>query len=266
MSHVGSPPHQHYGAACDLPTAVNKSIRTSTADSGGSRSGATKSRRRHVATPRAHRRASRRRPIPCRRYTRRLTRKPSIARERSPGLATYADGYDIPVLVTRNERNEFTEPVATVADHHLECEQTRMGPRVVGEDFETLVYPSTTARTTRRRSFAYWQQLLAARATQVGVEPTTPAPNRRPLRRASERASQLTVRRWRPPQIPCSMRGPRPGPEGDSDGAHEPNTEMHCGPSKSAGRSSGGHCGVATNRASTGCSSTPANTPTRAGC
>jgi len=32
---------------------------------------------------------------------------------------------------------------------------------------------------------------------------------------------------------------------------------MHCGPSKSAGRSSGGHCGVATNRASTGCSSTP---------
>jgi len=52
--------YQHYGAVCDLPTAVNKSIRASTADSGGSRSRATKSRRRHVAShPRAHRRAGR---------------------------------------------------------------------------------------------------------------------------------------------------------------------------------------------------------------
>jgi len=91
-------------------------------------------------------------------------------------LATYADGYDIPVLVTRNERNEFTEPVATVADHHLECEQTRMGPRVVGEDFETLVYPVDDG-AYYQTTFAYWQQLLAARATQVGVEPTTPAPS-----------------------------------------------------------------------------------------
>jgi len=80
-------------------------------------------------------------------------------------LATYADGYDIPVLVTRNERNEFTEPVATVADHHLECEQTRMGPRVVGEDFETLVYPVDDGAYYQTTFFAYWQQLLAARAT-----------------------------------------------------------------------------------------------------
>ena len=91
-------------------------------------------------------------------------------------LATYAEGYDIPVLVTRNERNEFTEPVATVADHHLECEQTRMGPRVVGEDFETLVYPVDDG-AYYQTTFAYWRQLLAARATQVGVEPTTPAPS-----------------------------------------------------------------------------------------
>jgi len=91
-------------------------------------------------------------------------------------LATYADGYDIPVLVTRNERNEFTESVATVADHHLECEQTRMGPRVVGEDFETLVYPVDDG-AYYQTTFAYWRQLLAARATQVGMEPTTPAPS-----------------------------------------------------------------------------------------
>ena len=89
-------------------------------------------------------------------------------------LSTYADGYDIPVLVTRNERNEFTEPVATVADHHLECEQTRMGPRVVGGDFETLVYPVDDG-AYYQTTFAYWRQLLAARATQVGVEPATPS-------------------------------------------------------------------------------------------
>ncbi|MFY4815573.1 hypothetical protein ACOJIV_23190, partial [Haloarcula sp. AONF1] len=91
-------------------------------------------------------------------------------------LATSAEGYDIPVLVTRNERNEFTEPVATVADHHLECEQTRMGPRVVGEDFETLVYPVDDG-AYYQTTFAYWRQLLAARATQVGVEPTTSTPS-----------------------------------------------------------------------------------------
>lgn len=49
-------------------------------------------------------------------------------------------------------RNEFTEPVATIADHHLECEQTRMRPQVVGKEFETLVYRLTTTHITKRRS------------------------------------------------------------------------------------------------------------------
>jgi len=77
------------------------------------------------------------------------------------------------VLVTRNE---FTEPVARGADHHLECEHTRMGPRIRGEDFETLVYPIDDG-ADYQTTFAYWRQLLAARATQVGVEPGTPAPS-----------------------------------------------------------------------------------------
>jgi hypothetical protein len=89
-------------------------------------------------------------------------------------LATYADGYDIPVLVTRTECDAFTLPIATAADHQLECEQTRMGPRMVGEDFETLVYPVGDG-AYYQTTFAYWRQLLAPRATQVGVEPTTPA-------------------------------------------------------------------------------------------
>jgi len=50
------------------------------------------------------------------------------------------------------------------------------GPRVVGEDFETLVYPVDDG-AYYQTTFAYWRQLLAARAMQVGVEPTTPAPS-----------------------------------------------------------------------------------------
>jgi len=80
------------------------------------------------------------------------------------------------VLVTRTKRNDFTASGVTAADHHLECEQTRMGPRVVGDGFETLVYPVDDG-AYYQTTFAYWRQLLAARATQVGVEPTTPAPS-----------------------------------------------------------------------------------------
>jgi hypothetical protein len=52
------------------------------------------------------------------------------------------------------------------------------GPRIVGEDFETLVY-SVDDGAYYQTTFAYWRQLLSARATMVGVEPTpssTPTP------------------------------------------------------------------------------------------
>jgi len=168
--------YQHYGAVCDLPTAVNKSIRTSTADSGAA--GRGEPSRDEDTSP--HTPALIVAPAVDAQYraddTLGETHAETLQARTLARLATYADGYDIPVLVTRNERNEFTEPVATVADHHLECEQTRMGPRVVGEDFETLVYPVDDG-AYYQTTFAYWQQLLAARATQVGVEPTTPAPS-----------------------------------------------------------------------------------------
>jgi hypothetical protein len=51
-----------------------------------------------------------------------------------------------------------------------------MGLRIRGEDFETLVYPVDDG-AYYQTTFTYWRQLLAARATQVGVEPTTPAPS-----------------------------------------------------------------------------------------
>jgi len=167
--------YQHYGAVCDLPTAVNQLIKTSTDDTGAA------SRRApgcdEDTSP--HTPALIIAPAVDAQYrandTLGETHAKTIHARTLARLATYADGYDISVLVTRTERDEFTEPVATVADHHLECRRTRMGPRILGEDFETLVYPVDDG-AYYQTTFAYWRQLLKARAAQVGVEPiTTPS-------------------------------------------------------------------------------------------
>ena len=166
--------YQHYGAVCDLPSAVNKSIQTSTAGSGAAgRRAQDRDEDTSFHTP-----ALIVAPAVDAQYraddTLGETHAKTLQTRTLARLATYADGYDIPVLVTRSERAEFTEPVATVADHHLECKQTRMGPRILGEDFETLVYPVDDG-AYYQTTFAYWRQLLEARAAQVGVEPTTPS-------------------------------------------------------------------------------------------
>ncbi|CDK40659.1 uncharacterized protein BN903_41 [Halorubrum sp. AJ67] len=165
--------YQHYGAVCDLTAAVNQSIQASTANNHVQDGQPTDGDGESPYTPslivapavdaqyRADDTLGDRHANTLQART--LTR-----------LATYADGYDIPVLVTRRTIDEFTEPVVAVADHHLECEQTRMGPRIRGEEFETLVYPVDDG-AYYQTTFAYWRQLLTARATQVGVEPTTPA-------------------------------------------------------------------------------------------
>jgi hypothetical protein len=168
--------YQHYGAICNLPTAVNKSIQMSTTDAGAAGRGAP-SRDEDTSS---HTPALIVAPAIDAQYrgddTLSETHAKTLQARSLAQLATYADGYDIPVLVTRAQRDDFTAPVATAADHHLECEQTRMGPRVVGKDFETLVYPVDDG-AYYQTTFAYWRQLLAARATQVGLEPTTPAPS-----------------------------------------------------------------------------------------
>jgi len=165
--------YQHYGAVDSLPTAVNQSIQKSTAVTGTS--GRQSTVQNENSSP----------------HTPSLIVAPAIdAQYRSDEtlseqhaetlqartlarLATYADSYDVPVLVTRSTIDEFTAPVATAANHHLECEQTRMGPRLVGDEFETLVYPVDDG-AYYQTTFAYWRQLLATRATQVGLEPATP--------------------------------------------------------------------------------------------
>lgn len=167
--------YQHYGAVFDLPTAINQCIQQSTTDDNS-----------RARQPPGHDDASPHipslivAPAVDDQYragdTLSATHAETLQARTLARLATYADGYDIPVLVTRSERDEFTTPVATVADHHLQCEQTRMGPRVVGDDFETLVYPVDDG-AYYQTTFAYWRQLLKARATQVGVEPATTSPS-----------------------------------------------------------------------------------------
>lgn len=94
-------------------------------------------------------------------------------------LSSYVDEHDVPVVVTRSASDEFTAPVAQIADHQLVCEQTQMGPRIVGNDFETLVYPVGDG-AYRQTTFAYWHQLLTARAAQVGIESQSDGSQQRP--------------------------------------------------------------------------------------
>jgi len=88
-------------------------------------------------------------------------------------IATVATDYDVPVLVTRSCQDSFTEPLAAAADETIRCEQTKFGPRFVGDDFETLVYPleDGTVQTT----IAFWRRVLEARVT-ASETTATPTP------------------------------------------------------------------------------------------
>jgi hypothetical protein len=170
--------YQHYGAVCDLPAAVNRSIQESAADHSP-----------HGRQPPGHDGGTQHIPslivVPAVDAQYRAddilgeTHAATLQARTLARLTGYAEEYDIPVLITRTERDEFTSPVATAADHYMECEQTRLGPRLVGDDFETLLYPVDDG-AYYQTTFAYWRQLLAARATQAGIEPTetasTPTP------------------------------------------------------------------------------------------
>ena len=161
--------YQHYAAVSDLPAAINKQNRTSTG-------GATPN-----TASRSHSRSNTPSLIVAPAIDARYRDEDSFAGSDSKSLqartlaqlSTYASEYEIPILVTRTASDEFTEPIATAAKQHIECEQTKMGPRFVGDDFESRVYP-VDGGTYYQTTFAYWQQLLAARAKHVGIELTSP--------------------------------------------------------------------------------------------
>lgn len=77
-------------------------------------------------------------------------------------LAGLANRRDVPVLVARSTADEFSAPIEAAAAETLRCERTRFGPRFVGDEFETQVYP--TADGTVQTTLALWRRVLAARA------------------------------------------------------------------------------------------------------
>jgi len=76
-------------------------------------------------------------------------------------LARIAREYEIPVLCTRTRDDEFSEPVEAATSSTLVTEETPMGPRFVGEEFETLVYPLEDGWV--QTTLAFWRRVLEAR-------------------------------------------------------------------------------------------------------
>ena len=167
----GFTPYQHFGAVCDLPTAVAQTIRDATGNDGRPVGRDGRSSTSDGLTPSLL-------VVPAldAQY-----RDESLGSEAADTLqarvlarlSKYARGYECSVLVTRSRIDGFTDPIETMADHTLACEKTRMGPRFTGKDFETLVYP-VDGGAYYQTTFAYWQHVLGARAAQVGFESVSP--------------------------------------------------------------------------------------------
>lgn len=97
-------------------------------------------------------------------FLRALSIVAGIARER-----------DLPVLVTRIAADEFAAPLSNAADRTIGVEHTRFGPRFVGDDVETLVYPQAAGGTVQT-TLAYWATVLQVRHPHASAdEPTSPA-------------------------------------------------------------------------------------------
>ena len=85
-------------------------------------------------------------------------------------VAGIADRHDIPVLVTRAESDSFSEPIEAAAEETIRCEQTKFGPRFVGAEFETVVYPMENG--TVQTTLAFWKRVLEARQPVYETAPT----------------------------------------------------------------------------------------------
>ncbi|WP_137283902.1 P-loop NTPase family protein [Halorussus salinisoli] len=86
-------------------------------------------------------------------------------------VANLANRHDVPVLVTRSTRDSFSDPLDAAARETIRCERTKFGPRFVGDEFETLVYP--TENGTVQTTLTFWKRVLQAR---VSVQKTAKTP------------------------------------------------------------------------------------------
>jgi len=85
-------------------------------------------------------------------------------------IARLAREADVPVLLTRQRANDFSEPVAALAERSIEYHETAFGPRFVGEDWETQVYPLGDGYV--QTTLAFWEHVLAERAAMHGIAET----------------------------------------------------------------------------------------------
>ena len=87
-------------------------------------------------------------------------------------LVSLARTHEVPILLTRETTAPLSAPLVEAADSVLDCELTQFGPRFVGEEFETLVYPVDGGFQT---TLSYWVEILSVRfeAMQAGTTPPT---------------------------------------------------------------------------------------------
>ncbi|WP_231187788.1 hypothetical protein [Haladaptatus sp. DYF46] len=72
-----------------------------------------------------------------------------------------AERFEIPVLLTLQTNDTLTVPIHGIADRTIQCEQTKLGPRFAGEEYETLVYPLENGLV--QTTLTYWKRILANR-------------------------------------------------------------------------------------------------------
>ena len=75
-------------------------------------------------------------------------------------VADLAADFDGPVVLTRTRDDDLSAPVARLADDVVACDRTPFGPRFVGDEFETLVYPVDGGVQT---TLAFWARVLEDR-------------------------------------------------------------------------------------------------------
>lgn len=82
-------------------------------------------------------------------------------------LAKLRRTFDCPVLLTIARDDTVSQPVASSVTAKLSCKHTAHGPRFVGDDFETLVYP--IGHGLVQTTIAYWQSIIDARQPLYAV-------------------------------------------------------------------------------------------------
>lgn len=87
-------------------------------------------------------------------------------------LAGVARRREVPVLVTRQTADAFSQPLAQAATRTLRCTATPFGPRFESADSETLVY-SVDGGETVQTTLAFWERVITAR--QPIYDTATPA-------------------------------------------------------------------------------------------